>query len=139
MGDDMVVIFSFDAFARNELLARRLVSFGGALTTQSSFSTEGSLASSTGRILYQLFDSNTGGDQVEVVKARPETWDRGIFECAVSKVAVFVIKVSDWPTEEERSPVCKSLVIAAESRARRPILLPPQPLCSLRAVPLASY
>ncbi len=27
MGDDMVVVFSFDAFARDELLAGRLVSF----------------------------------------------------------------------------------------------------------------
>ncbi len=73
MGDDMVVVFSFDAFARNELLARRLVSFGGALTTRLSFSTEESLVSSIGRILYQLFDSNTGGGRVEVVEARLET------------------------------------------------------------------
>ncbi len=69
MGDDMVVIFSFNAFARDELLAGRLVSFGGALTTRSSFSTEESLVSSIGRILYWLVNSNTGGGQVEVVKA----------------------------------------------------------------------
>ncbi len=126
MGDDMVVIFSFGAFARNELLARCLVSFGGALTTRSSVSTEKSLVSSIGRILYRLFDSNTGGGQVEVVKARPKTWGGGIFECVVDKVSVCDIKVSDRPTGEESSPVYKSLVVAAESGARRPTLLPPR-------------
>ncbi len=118
MGDDMVVIFLFDAFARDELLAGRLVSFGGALTTRSSFCKEESLVSSIGRILYWLFDSNTGGGQVEVVKARPETWGRGIFKCMIDKVSVCDIKVSDRPTEEESSPVCKSLVVAAELGAR---------------------
>ncbi len=126
MGDDMVVVFLFDAFTRDELLAGHLVSFGGALTTQLSCSTERSLVSSIGRILYRLFDSNTGGGQVEVVKACPKTWGRGIFKCAVDKVSVCDIKVSDRPTEEEGSPVCKSLVVAAESRARQPILLPPR-------------
>ncbi len=126
MGDDMVVIFSFDAFARNELLAGRLVSFGGALTTRSSIPRERSLVSSIGRILYRLFDSNTGGDRVEVVKACPKTWGRGIFECAVDKVSVHDIKVSDRPTGEENSPVCKSLVVAAESGTRRPTLLLPR-------------
>ncbi len=77
MGDDMVVVSSFDAFTRDELLARRLVSFGGALTTHSSFSRERSLVSSIGSILYRLFDSNTGGGQVEVVKAHPRNVGRG--------------------------------------------------------------
>ncbi len=95
MGDDMVVVFSFDAFARDELLAGHLVSFGGALTTQSSFSIEKSLVSSSGRILYRLFDSNTGGGWVEVVKTRPETWGGGIFECTIDKVSECDIKVSD--------------------------------------------
>ncbi len=72
MGDNMVVVFLFDAFTHDELLARRLVSFGGALTTRSSVSTERSLVSSTGRILYQLFDSNTGGGRVEVVRPTPK-------------------------------------------------------------------
>ncbi len=75
---------------------------------------------------------------MEVVKTRPETWGGGIFECAVNKVSVRDIKVSDRPTEEERSPVFKSLVVAAESCARRPTLLPPRPLCSQRAAPSAS-
>ncbi len=61
MGDDMVVIFSFDAFACNELLAGRLVSFGRALTTRSFVPTEGSLVSSIRRILYRFVDSNTDG------------------------------------------------------------------------------
>ncbi len=126
MGDDVVVVFSSDAFARDESLAGHLVSFGGALTTRSLFSIEKSLVSSSGRILYRLFDSNTGGGRVEVVKACPETWGRGIFECAIDKVSVHDIKVSDWPTEEESSPVCKSLVVAAESCAQRPTLLPPR-------------
>ncbi len=115
MGDDMVVVFLFDAFAHDELLAGRLVSFGGALTTCSSVSREKSLVSSIRRILYQLVDSNTGGGRVEVVKARPETWGRGIFECAVGKMSIHDIKVSDRPTEGESSPVCKSLVVTAES------------------------
>ncbi len=126
MGDDMVVVFLFDAFARDELLARRLVSFGGALTTWSSVSTENLLVPSIGRILYWLFDSNTGGGRVEVVKAHPKTWGGGIFECALGKVSIRDIKVSDRLTEEESSPVCKSLVVAAESGAQRPILLPPR-------------
>ncbi len=134
MGDDMVVIFSFDAFTHNELLAGRLVSFGGALTTWSSFSTEGSLVSSIGRILYRLFDSNTGGGRVEVIKAHPETWGGGIFECAIDKVSDCDIKVSDRPSEGESSPVYKSLVVAAESHAQRPTLLPPRPSCSPRVV-----
>ncbi len=120
----MVVIFSFDAFARNELLARCLVSFGRALTTRSSFPREESSVPSIRRILYRLFDSDTGGGRMEVVKTRPEMWDGGIFECAIDKVSVYDIKVSDRPTEEERSPVCKSLVVAAESGTQRPTLLP---------------
>ncbi len=126
MGDDMVVVFSFNAFACNELLARRLVGFGGAPTTRASFSTEDSLVSSIGRILYQLFDSNTGGGQVEVVKAHPETWGGGIFECTVNKVSECDIKVSDRLTEGESSPVCKSLVVAVESGTQQPTLLPPR-------------
>ncbi len=118
MGDDMVVAFLFDAFARDELLAGRLVSFGGALTTRSFVSTETSLVPSIGRILYRLFGSNTGGGRVEVVKARPETWGGGIFECAVNKMSVCDIKVSDRLTEGEGSPVFKSLAVAVESRAR---------------------
>ncbi len=118
MGDDMVVVFSFNAFARNELLAGCLVSFGGALTTQSSVSTERSLVSSIRRILYRLVDSNTGGQSVgEVIKAHPETWGGGIFKCAVCKMSACDIKVSDRPTGEKRSSVCKSLVITAESGA----------------------
>ncbi len=73
----MVGDFSFDAFTHDELLAGCLVSFGGARTTCSSVSTEESLVSSIGRILYRLFDSNTGGGQVEVVKAHPKTWGWG--------------------------------------------------------------
>ncbi len=119
----MVVAFSFDAFTRGELLAGRLVSFGGALTTRSLVSIEGSLVSSIGRILYQLFNSNTGGDWVEVVKARPETWGGGIFKCAIDKVSEWDIEVSDRLTEEKSSPVFKSLVVAAESCARQPTLL----------------
>ncbi len=122
----MMVAFLFHAFACDELLAGCLVSFGGALTTRLSFSTEESLVSSIGRILYRLFDSNTGGDWDEVVKACPEMWGGGIFECTIDKVSVCDTKVSDRPTEEESSPVCKSLVIAPESGARRPILLPPR-------------
>ncbi len=122
----MVVAFLFDAFTRDELLAGRLVSFGGALTTCPSISKERSLVSSIRRILYRLFDSNTGGGRVEVVKACPETWGGGIFECAIGKVSKCDIKVSDRPTEGESSPVCKSLVVAAELGARRPTLLPPR-------------
>ncbi len=73
MGDDMVVVFSFDAFTCDELLAGRLVSFGRALTTRTSFSIEDLLVSSIGRIRYWLFDSNTDGERVEVVKSRLET------------------------------------------------------------------
>ncbi len=137
MGDDMVVTFSFDAFTRDELLAGCLVSFGGALTTRSSVPTEELLVSSMGRILYRLFDSNTGGGQVEVVKARPKMWGRGIFKCAVDKMSVKICKEDASSDEvpsstrgrpvEERSPsVHKSLVVAAESGARRPTLLPPR-------------
>ncbi len=126
MGNDMVVVFSFDAFTRDELLAGRLVSFGRALTTQLLVSREKSLVPSIGRILYRLFDSNTGDGRVEVVKACPEMWGRGIFECTIDKVSVRDIKVSGQPTEEKSSPVCKSLVVAAESGARQPTLLPPQ-------------
>ncbi len=135
MGDDMVVVFSFDAFTRTELLAGRLVSFGGALTTRSLFSKEESLASLIGRILYRLFNSNTGGGRVEVVKARPETWGGGIFDCTIDKVSECDIKVSDQPTEEESSPVCKSLVVAVESGVRRPNLLPPRPSYFQQEVP----
>ncbi len=78
MGGDMVVTFSFDAFTHDELLAGRLVSFGGALTTRSFVSTEESLVSSIGRIPYRLVDSNTGGWSVgEVAKARPSSWGQG--------------------------------------------------------------
>ncbi len=118
MGDNMVVVSSFDAFARDELLAGRLVSFGGALTTRSSVPRERSLVSSMGSILYWLFNSNTGGGRVEVMKARPKTWGRGIFECVIGKVSVCDIKVLDRPTGEKSSPVCKSLVVAAESGAQ---------------------
>ncbi len=111
-----------------DVLARRLVRFGGALTTQ--FSTEKSLVPSIGRILYRLVDSNTGDRSVyEVVKTRPSSWGRGIFECAVGKMSVRDIKVSDRPTEEKRSPVCNFMVVAAESGARQPTLLPPQYEC----------
>ncbi len=126
MGNDMVVVFSFNAFTHDELLAGHLVGFGRAPTTRSSFSTEKLLVSSIGRILYWLFNSNTGGGRVEAMKARPEMWGGGIFECTIDKLSICDIKVSDRPTEGESSPVCKSLVVAAESRARRPILLPPQ-------------
>ncbi len=93
MGDNMVVVFSFDAFTRDELLARCLVSFGGALTTCASVSTEKLLVPSMGRILYQLFDSNTGGGQVEVVKAPAlKMWGGGIFECAIGRMSVKICK-----------------------------------------------
>ncbi len=36
MGDNMVVVFSFDAFTRDELLAGCLVSFGGLRQPDSS-------------------------------------------------------------------------------------------------------
>ncbi len=109
MGDDMVVAFSFDAFAHDELLARRLVSFGGALTTRSSFSRENSLVPSTGRILYRFVDSDTGcnkevvdwrfGHIFEVVeKAHPICEGGGISEC-VFKMSV-KIKVEDASSKE---------------------------------------
>ncbi len=118
MGDDMVVIFSFDAFACDELLAGRLVSFGRALTTHSSISTEKSLVSLIRSILYQFVDSNTGGRSVvEVVRTCPSSWGGGIFKCVIGKMSVCNIKVSDWLTERKCSPVCKSLVVVAESGA----------------------
>ncbi len=122
----MVVVFAFDAFARDELLSRRLVSFGNALTSRSSFSTERLLVSSTGRILYRFVDSNTDGRVVEVVKACPSSWGRGIFKCAIDKLSVKICREDassnkvpsserDRPAEERSPPVYKSLVIAAES------------------------
>ncbi len=99
----MVVVFSFDAFAHDELLAGCLVSFGGALTTHLSVSMERSLVSSIGRIRYRLVNSNTGGRSMnEVIKTRPSLWGRGIFECTVINMSVHDIKVSDRPTEGGR-------------------------------------
>ncbi len=89
MGDDMVVTFSFDAFTRDELLARRLASDPGTPTSsgvglqglsvpcsallakalEQELPTVGSLVSSIGRILYRFINSNTGCDK-EVVSWR---------------------------------------------------------------------
>ncbi len=83
MADDMVVVFSFDAFTRDELLARRLASDPGVPTSSgvglwrlsalcSALSarvlewvlpTVGSLVPSTGRIRYWFVDSDTGCDK----------------------------------------------------------------------------
>ncbi len=65
MAGDMVVTFLIDAFTRDELLAGRLVGFGGL--QQPGSSREKSLVSSIGRILYRLVDSNTGGQSVSEV------------------------------------------------------------------------
>ncbi len=69
------------------------------------------------RMSYQFVDSSTGCwlEEIEVMKADPTHWGRGIFECAIGKMSVRDIKVSDQLTEEECSPVFKSLVIVAES------------------------
>ncbi len=67
MGDDMVVVFSIKAFACDELLAGRLVGFGGLRQPDSS--TENLLVPSTGRIPYRFVNSNTGCDK-EVGKWR---------------------------------------------------------------------
>ncbi len=67
MADDMVVVFSFSTFTRNELLVGRLVSFGGLRQPDSS--RRSSSVSSTGRILYQFIDSGTGCE-IEVGKWR---------------------------------------------------------------------
>ncbi len=155
----MVVVFSFDAFTRDELLAGRLASNPGVPTSSvvgslglsapspatdvafacalagGSFnplrgvsSTEGnSLVSSIGRIVYQFVDSDTGcgievvmwhfGRILEVVlKTHPVHEGRGISECAIDKTSVCK-KESDRPTEEECTPVYRSLVVAAESNA----------------------
>ncbi len=147
----MAVAFSFNAFAHNELLARHLVSFGGALTTRCTDSTKRSLASSTGRILYQFVDSNTGGRAVvEVVKTHPSSRGRGIFKCVISKVSVKICEEDassnevpsserDHPVEERIPPVYNSLVIAAESSTQRPTLLPPRLGCSRLTVPLVPF
>ncbi len=103
MADDMVVIFSIDAFACDELLAGHLVGFGGL--RQPASSRESSLVSSTGRILYQFVDSDTGCDKevdkgcfgciLEVMlKTCPAREGGGISECALNKVSV-KIKVAD--------------------------------------------
>ncbi len=55
---------------------------------------------------------------IEVVKTDPAHGGQGIFECMVIKVSVHDIKVSDRPTGEESSPVCKSLVVAVELGAQ---------------------
>ncbi len=67
MGDDMVVVFSIDAFTHDELLASRLVGFGGL--RQPASSRENLLVSSTRRILYRFVDSGTGC-KMEVVEWR---------------------------------------------------------------------
>ncbi len=83
MGDDMVVIFSFDAFTHDELLVGRLASDPGiptpsevglrglsvpclallAKALEQELPTVGSLVSSIGRILYRFVDSGTGCDK----------------------------------------------------------------------------
>ncbi len=145
----MVVVFLFDAFTCNELLAGRLVSFGRALTTRSLVPRENSLVSSIGRILYWFIDSNTGDwAVVEVVKTCPSSRGGGIFECAIGRMSVKICKedassnevpssLRDRPAEERGPPVYMSLVITAESSARRPTLLPPRREYSQLTAPLA--
>ncbi len=53
---------------------------------------------------------------------------KGKVEDASSKEVPSSPSERDHPVEETGTPVDKSLVIAAESNARRPNLLPPQPL-----------
>ncbi len=140
MADDVVVFFSFDAFTRDELLARHLVGFGRL--RQPELSTESSLVSSIRRILYQFIDSGTGceievgkwhvGRIFEVVlKTRPSLWGGGVSECVLYKMSV-KLKVEDasskevpsspserdHPAEETCTPVDKSLVIAVESNTQ---------------------
>ncbi len=89
MGDDMVVIFSFDTFTHNELLVGRLASDPGIPTSlgvglqglsapcsallakalERELPTVGSLVPSIGRILYRFINSVTGCNK-EVVKWR---------------------------------------------------------------------
>ncbi len=139
MADNMVVVFSIDAFARDELLASRLVGFGGLRQPDSS--RERSLVSSTGRILYRFVNSNTGC-KVEVIrwrigrifkvvlKTRPSSGGRGISECVLDNLSVKIkvddasskevpslLSERDHPAEETCTPVDKSLVVAAESNA----------------------
>ncbi len=138
MGDDMVVIFSIDAFTCDELLAGRLVGFGGLRQPDSS--RENLLVPLMGRILYRFIDSDTGceievvewhvGRIFEVVlKTRPSSWGGGISECALYKMSVKISEDAsskevppspsekDRPAEETCTPVDKSLVVTAESDA----------------------
>ncbi len=138
MGDDMVVIFSIDAFARDELLAGHLVGFGGLRQPDSS--RENLLVPLMGRILYRFVDSDTGCE-IEVVewhvgrifevilKTPPSSWGGGISECMLYKMSVKISEDAsskevppspsekDRPAEETCTPVDKSLVITVESDA----------------------
>ncbi len=141
----MVVVFLIDVFTRDELLAGRLVGFGRL--RQPASPRESSSVSLTGRILYRFVNSGTGcgievvewrvGHIFEVVLTRPSSWGGGISECALSKMSVKIKEdasskeVPSSPSEKDRSaekmctPVDKSLVVAVESNAGRPTLLPP--------------
>ncbi len=122
----MVGDLLFNAFARSELLAGRLAGCA-VLGSAAPLSREESVMSQ--RMLYQFVDSNTGGHSemevgnwrlgcILVEVTRPSSWGRGISECALYKMSVGKNEVSDQPTEEESTPVFKSLVIAVESDTR---------------------
>ncbi len=69
VGGDMVVTLSFDAFARDKLLTRHLAGCA-VLGMVAPVSRSGLVMSQ--RTSYGFFDSNTGGQWVEVIRARPK-------------------------------------------------------------------
>ncbi len=95
----MVVSFSFNPFACDELLGECLASCT-ILGTAALVSV--GISSLSQRTSYQFVNSNTGGRSgIEVINADPTRGGRGIFKCAVNKISVCGIKVSDQPTGEE--------------------------------------
>ncbi len=122
MGVTMVGDFSSETFTYDEVLVRQLAGCAVLGLVAPSSRSESVMSR---RMLYRFINSNTGGrSEMEVVKACPSSWGRGIFECTICKMSVCKKGAPDWPTGEESTPVYKSLVIAVESGARQPTLLP---------------
>ncbi len=112
-GVTMVGDFSSGAFARDELLARRLV----GCAVLGSMAPVG-VVSLSRRRWYQLDDSGTGVRQagtLEVVKAAPINVGQGIFKCALYKQDVIIKGEGGHPAEVKCAPVCKSMVVEGES------------------------
>ncbi len=109
----MVDDLSSKAFTRSELLARRLVGCAGLGST----APVGVVSVREMRCGF-VSDSDTGVRQartLEVVDAAPIHEGRGIFECALSKQDVDIKAEEGGPSEVERAPVCKSVVVEGES------------------------